>query len=152
MEEQAIKLVNEIVQFVGSEFTIDELIQFIESRRNKEIVFIELLVHHAYFGLSFAFSDFDLIITKPNLPMHGNYLNMSTMIHELLHLYRGDPKAYDITLDQFLGLGITAFDLTCHDATPNGKADVEALVQTAAMLLMEHITEVPNGIRRVYGS
>ena len=67
LPQEAYHLVSSIERKLGTAFSISDLLAYVSKERSKEIIVEELLIHTAYLGLCFSFTNCDLIIIAPRL-------------------------------------------------------------------------------------
>lgn len=151
-------LVNTIVDTLGTTFSINDFIAYVSQERKKDVVVVNKLIDTAYLGLCFSFNNCDLIIVVPNL---SRRLYLITLLHELIHVLRGDTKHYDKVYDDATRNSILSLDMTRRDADmlyndlPDAIKVREDIAETSASLLFEYVwrneESVPAMVQRIYG-
>ncbi len=151
-------LVTTIVDTLGTAFSINDLIAHVSQERKKDVVVVNKLIDTAYLGLCFSFNNCDLIIVVPNL---SRRLYLITLLHELIHVLRGDAKHYDKLYDDATHNSILSLDMTRRDADmlyndlPDAIKVREDIAETSASLLFEYVwrneESVPAMVQRIYG-
>lgn len=137
------------------QFTLSNLVGLISKQRGKDIVFLEMIVHHAYLGLCLSFKNSDVVIITPGLPRS---LALSTMVHELIHVYRGDAKTIDedyteLTRELILSF-VPSYKTVTYEDMPPERREIEDIVNGVAALLLRNINDdgyVPSDVRNMYG-
>jgi len=136
-------------------FTLSELVGYVSSARGKDLVFLEMTVHYAYLGLCLSFRNCDVVIITTGLTKP---LKLSTMIHELIHVYRGDAKTIDDEYNEITRAIILSYmpphKNVIDDDIPPESREMEDIVNGATSLLLNHIDDdgsVPSDIRNMYG-
>ena len=151
-------LVNTIVDTLGTTFSINDFIAYVSQERKKDVVVVNKLIDTAYLGLCFSFNNCDLIIVVPNL---SRRLYLITLLHELIHVLRGDAKHYYKLYDDAIHNSILSLDITRRDADmlyndlPDDIKVREDIAETSASLLFEYVCRneesVPAMVQRIYG-
>ena len=155
---EARQLATMIASELGSTFSVNDAIAFVSGARNKQVIVLEKLVDVAYLGLCFSFTNCDLIIIAPRL---SRRLYLITILHELMHIFRGEAKHYNKNYDKSIHDQIMSLDMvhrhadTVYGDLPDDIRLREDIAEAAASLLFEFVwrneESIPAMVQRIYG-
>ncbi len=158
LPQEAYHLVSSIERKLGTALSISDLLAYVSKERSKEIIVEELLIHAAYLGLCFSFTNCDLIIIAPGL---SKRLYLITLLHELMHILRNEAKHYDKPYDRLMHDLVLSCNMmhrdadTFYEGLPEGIRTKEDIAESTATLLFEYVWKheesIPAIVQRIYG-
>lgn len=131
-----------ITKYLGDSFTLDEILQFVEQCRGKEVVLVEQAMPTGTTGFCFAFRDVDLIVIRQGLdPVRRVAASLHECSHFLLrHIPRvsagpGTPSFGEFAQSNVQQHAVCRSQETAYDAPQ------EQAAETLATLLMECVEQ-----------
>lgn len=138
--ETITSIITSIVKILGQDFSLNNLIEYIQRERKKKLIIINKHIHMAYPGLCMSLVDADIIIILPNLEKIGREFYLQTLLHELVHVYLGHAKQSDIDYATF-EQKLNSIPLVHKDASGNYEKFQEKIAELAGTLLKERIMQ-----------
>jgi hypothetical protein len=149
---QGRKYIRKFYVALGTSFSIEEAIAFVEKRRRRRIVIVHKLLHMAYPGLCLSLKDVDVIFLMPNIEKIGKDLYLVTLLHELVHVYLGHPERLEIDFATFEQ--IEGYIPSVRKDFIHKRSSREDIAETTATLLVECVKrndeEIPSRAKRLY--